>query len=95
LTRLQRTLRLAAGLAILGYGAYVMLVAPAKMTSSEETRFRPTFALAHAAGQLQNIGKFAGPATLTNIAAVFEDLGADAADRHGVACSDAPSPDRA
>jgi hypothetical protein len=38
LTRLQRVLRLVAGLAILGYGALVMLAAPAKMTSSDETR---------------------------------------------------------
>jgi elongation factor P--beta-lysine ligase len=38
LTRLQRVLPLASGLAILGYDALVMLAASAKMTSSDETR---------------------------------------------------------
>ncbi|MDP5309244.1 SCO family protein [Paracoccus spongiarum] len=93
LTRLQKALWAAAGIAVLAYGALLWgpYRAPALVS---EAPFRPTFSLPDDAGRLYSPADFAGkhllvffgftncpdvcPTTLSEVAQVIDDLGPDA-----------------
>lgn len=94
LTRLQKILWAAAGLATLAYGLLVLLPnrTPEVVTQAD---FRPTFSLPDAEGRMRTPSEFAGqhllvffgftncpdvcPTTLSEVAQVMDDLGDDAA----------------
>lgn len=93
LTSLQKGLWAAAAFAALGYGG-LLLTAERNPGIVVEAPFRPTFALPDDAGQLRTQADFAGkyllvffgftncpdvcPTTLSEVAQVMDDLGADA-----------------
>lgn len=95
LTGLQKILWAAAGLALLGYGALLLVADPAPAPLAEAP-FRPTFTLPDAEGRLRTSADFAGkytlvffgftncpdvcPTTLSEVAQVMDDLG-DQADQ--------------
>ena len=107
LTGLQKILWVAAGIATLAYGALLLRPAPAPVA---EAPFRPTFALADDAGTLRTSAEFAGkyllvffgftncpdicPTTLSEVAQVMDDLGADAAKVQPIFISIDPERDR-
>lgn len=94
LTRLQKILWAATGLATLAYGLLVLLPnrAPEAVPQAD---FRPTFSLTDAEGRMRTPAEFAGqhllvffgftncpdvcPTTLSEVAQVMDDLGDDAA----------------
>lgn len=94
LTRLQKILWAAAGLATLAYGLLVLL--PNRASEAvPQAAFRPTFMLPDAEGRVRTPAEFAGqhllvffgftncpdvcPTTLSEVAQVMDDLGDDAA----------------
>ena len=94
LTRLQKILWAAAGLATLAYGLLVLL--PNRTPEAvRQAAFRPTFTLPDAAGRMRTPAEFTGqhllvffgftncpdvcPTTLSEVAQVMDDLGDDAA----------------
>ena len=94
LTRLQKILWAAAGLATLAYGLLVLL--PNRTPEAvPQAAFRPTFTLPDAAGRMRTPAEFTGqhllvffgftncpdvcPTTLSEVAQVMDDLGDDAA----------------
>ena len=94
LTRLQKSLWAAAGIAMLGYGT-MFLIADRLPAPVVEAPFRPTFALPDAEGRLRTPTEFGGkhilvffgftncpdvcPTTLADVAQVMDDLGDEAA----------------
>ncbi|MEH0069367.1 SCO family protein [Pannonibacter sp. Pt2-lr] len=94
LTRLQKILWAAAGLATLAYGLLVLLPNRASEAVSQAA-FRPTFTLPDAEGRVRTPAEFSGqhllvffgftncpdvcPTTLSEVAQVMDDLGDDAA----------------
>lgn len=108
LTRLQIGLWVAVALALVGVGALRMLDQGSPI--ADQAAFRPEFALADAEGQIRTSAEFAGkhllvffgftncpdvcPTTLSDVAQVMDDLGADASQVQPVFISVDPERDR-
>lgn len=109
LTRLQKILWSAAGIAVLAYWALFLFMDPARDVVAEAP-FRPTFALPDADGRLRTQAEFAGrhllvffgftncpdvcPTTLAEVAQVMDDLGDQAARVQPIFISIDPERDR-
>ena len=109
LTRLQKSLWAAAGIAMLGYGT-MFLIADRLPAPVVEAPFRPTFALPDAEGRLRTPTEFGGkhilvffgftncpdvcPTTLADVAQVVDELGDDAAQVQPLFISIDPERDR-
>lgn len=109
LTRLQKSLWAAAGIAMLGYGT-MFLIADRLPAPVVEAPFRPTFALPDAEGRLRTPTEFGGkhilvffgftncpdvcPTTLAGVAQVMDDLGDEATQVQPLFISIDPERDR-
>ena len=109
LTRLQKSLWAAAGIAMLGYGT-MFLIADRLPAPVVEAPFRPTFALPDAEGRLRTPTEFGGkhilvffgftncpdvcPTTLADVAQVMDDLGDEATQVQPLFISIDPERDR-
>lgn len=109
LTGLQKILWAAAGLALLGYGALLVVAEPTPAPLAEAP-FRPNFTLPDADGRLRSSADFAGkhtlvffgftncpdvcPTTLAEVAQVMDDLGDQAGQVQPLFISVDPERDR-